>query len=165
MAVLPGVRYGGGHLIRGLCRSGALILTVVLMSCEAGAGAQVSSAAALRDTLGIGPRVTLHRVALGGERDSERIIPTELVADEGDVVAFETVDGRIHELAFEPDSLALDALDFLRRTGQMKSPPMIDRGTRFLVDFEDAPDGRYVFHGRTVGPPVYAVIVIGVTQP
>jgi len=102
---------------------------------------------------------------LGGERDSERIVPAEVLAGEGDVVAFETVDGRIHELAFEPDSLTVEVLDFLRETRQLQSPPLIDLGTRFLVDLENAPDGRYVYWARTVGPPVYAAILIGTIPP
>ncbi len=140
------------------------MLPLALAACNVGAGAETASDAALRDTLGIGPRVALHRVTLGGERDTERIDPVELVVQEGDVVAFETVDGRIHELAFDPDSLAPDVLNFLRETRQLESPLLMELGTRFLVDFEDAPDGRYVFRGRTVGVPVYATIIIGVTS-
>jgi hypothetical protein len=163
--VLPGMRHGGGQLSRRGSGAFALLLIFGLISCDLGGGGESPSDAALRDTLGIGPRVELHRVALGGERDSERILPSELVAHEGDVVAFETVDGRIHELAFDADSLAPEVLRFLRETGQLASPPLIDLGTRFLVDLRGAPDGRYVFRGRTVGLPVYAVILIGVTPP
>lgn len=136
-------------------------LTLVLNACGSSGTETVSADSAIRDSLGIGPRVALHRIALGGDRDSERIVPSELRVEEGDVVAFETVDGRIHELAFEPDSLAPDILDFLRKTRQLRSPPLMNLGTRFLVDLEDAPEGRYVFRGRTVGDPLFGTILVG----
>jgi plastocyanin len=185
MAVLSRVRHGGRGLSRKIFVSGfshgarwslngrltlspllAMWVTVLAsMSCGVGSGTESRADAALRDTLGIGPRVGFHIVALGGSRDSERISPARLEVSEGDVVVFETVDGRVHALEFATDSLSPEVVTFLRETRQLKSPPLMDLGTKFLVDFEDAPDGRYVFRGRTVGDPVYAVILIGVTPP
>ena len=157
------MRHRSGPLTRFL-RAASVSLTLgLLVGCgtPSNGEAPTDPDAALRDTLGISLQVNLHRIALGGERDRERIFPDTVRAREGDVLAFETVDGRIHELAFEPDSLSPEVAEFLRRTRQLESPPLIDRGTRFLVDLTDAPDGRYVFSARTFGEPVYGVVTVG----
>jgi len=159
------VRHRSGQLK--LLRIGAALLLAVgpWLGCSgpAAGDAPPDPDTALRDTLGISLDVDLHRVALGGERDRERIFPDSVLAREGDVVAFETVDGRVHELDFAVDSLTPDQLDFLRASRQLESPPLLSLGTRFLVDLTDAPDGRYVFRARTVGEPVYGVVRVGET--
>ncbi len=114
----------------------------------------------MRDSLGISRRVGLHRIALGGARDVDRVLPILTTAEPGDVIEFHTVDGRIRMLSFDADSLSASARTFLEETRQLSSPPLIDRGSRFLVDLSDAPEGRYVFRTRTSGPPVFGAIVV-----
>lgn len=137
-----------------------MVLAVGLTGCDGAVRAEDRSDRALRDSLGISRRVGLHRIALGGARDVDHVLPSLTTAEPGDVIEFHTVDGRIHTLSFDADSISESARTFLKETGQLSSPPLIDRGSRFLVDLSGAPEGRYVFRTRTSGPPVFGAIVV-----
>lgn len=76
-------------------------------------------------------------------------------------MVFTTVDGRVHTVSFPEDSLALDATLFLERTSQLRSPPLVDRGSRFVVTFQGAPEGRYPFRSRGPGGEAWGVLVVG----
>lgn len=115
---------------------------------------------ALRDSLGVSSGVPLHRIALGGARDIDHVVPMNTTVAVGDVIEFQTVDGRVHTLDFEIDSITGPIRAFLEETRQLSSPPLLDRGSRFLVDLTGAPVGRYVFRTRTSGAPVYGSIVV-----
>jgi plastocyanin len=157
VAVLYRLRYRGCRLKLGVA---VLALTLGLQGCEGDARAASRSDLALRDSLGISSRVPLHRIALGGARDMDHVVPTLTTAEPGDVVEFQTVDGRVHTLSFAVDSITRPVRAFLEETRQLSSPPLLDRGSRFLVDLTGAPVGRYVFRTRTSGPPVYGAIVV-----
>ena len=76
------------------------------------------------------------------------------------------MDGRIHTVSFPEDSLPLDAALFLRRTSQLESPPLVERGSRFVLTFEDAPSGRYRFRSEGPGGEAWGLIVVGAsTEP
>ncbi len=99
-------------------------------------------------------------IQLGGGRDQEHVLPLNLEISVGEWVEFVTLDRRVHTLSFVADSLSAEALEYLRAAGQLHSPPLLERGTRFFVDFREAPEGRYVFSSRSHGAPVYGSVTV-----
>ena len=99
-------------------------------------------------------------VQLSGGRDVEHIVPPHLEIETGEWVQFVTLDRRVHTLSFVPDSLSLEALAYLTDTGQLEGPPLLALGSRFLVDFRDAPAGRYVFSSESHGDPVFGSVTV-----
>ncbi len=99
-------------------------------------------------------------VQLSGGRDVEHVVPTHLEIEPGEWVQFVSLDRRVHTLSFVPDSLSPEALVYLADTGQLKAPPLLARGSRFLVDFREAPLGRYVFSSTSHGDPVFGSITV-----
>ena len=59
------------------------------------------------------------------------------------------------------DSLSPEGREYLQSTGQMNSPPLLERGTSFFVDFREAPEGRYVYSSRSHGEPAYGSVTVG----
>jgi plastocyanin len=72
------------------------------------------------------------------EPDTVRIEP-------GDIVQFISADWFVHEVHFELDSMTAAARDFLLDTEQASSPPLLQNGSRFVLSFRDAPEGRYPY--------------------
>jgi hypothetical protein len=99
-------------------------------------------------------------VQLSGGRDVEHIVPPHVEIEMGKWVQFLTLDRRVHMVSFVPDSLSPKALEYLVDTGQLKGPPLLARGSRFLVDFRDAPSGRYVFSSVSHGDPVFGSVTV-----
>lgn len=99
-------------------------------------------------------------IQLGGARDQEHVLPLSLEISRGEWVEFVTLDRRVHTVSFVADSLSGDALQYMLATGQADGPPMLERGTRFFVDFRQAPAGRYVFASRSHGEPVYGSVTV-----
>lgn len=114
--------------------------------------------------LGFPAGARLHRVTLGGHGAVESAVPSLIQAHPGDGVEFRTEDHRVHTVTFPPDSLAPEVHSFLESTGQLGSPPLVSRGTRFILRLQDAPPGRYPFlsegHGGTSGGAVEVVEVV-----
>ena len=113
------------------------------------------------DGLDLRAGAELHSVTLGGRGSEEHAVPTRIVIEPGDAVEFRTVDRRVHTVRFPEDSLDLDGRRFLESTGQMASPPLVDRGGRFIVRFDDAPRGRYPFESRGHGGTAWGVVEVG----
>ena len=99
-------------------------------------------------------------VQLSGGRDVEHVVPPHLEIELGQWVQFVSLDRRVHTLSFVRDSLSPEALVYLADTGQLESPPLLARGNRFLVDFREAPTGRYVFSSTSHGDPVFGSITV-----
>ena len=99
-------------------------------------------------------------VQLSGGRDVEHIVPPHLEIEVGEWVQFVTLDRRVHTVSFVPDSLSPEALEYLTDTGQLQGPPLLARGSRFLVDFREAPLGRYVFSSASHGDPVFGSVTV-----
>ncbi len=92
--------------------------------------------------------------------DSEQIRPASVSVSPGAYVEFVTGDWRIHEVHFELDSLDDAARSFLQASDQASSPPLVDRDSRFVVRFADAPSGRYPFVVKGNGAPGHGVVVV-----
>lgn len=159
------MRHGNTFLIHRFLRVGAL-LALGLAACsppESGAeGADVDTT--LLDSLGIEMDRIIERVSLGGARASEHVVPPTVVVESATVVEFYTVDRRVHSITFMEDSLTLPARKFLEDKGQLTSPPLVERGSRFVVDFMDAPPGRYPYCSHGHGESACGVIVVGVDE-
>lgn len=106
---------------------------------------------ALRERLGITSDQDVHSVSLVGEGAVEALVPDTLTVAPGDVVVFETGDWRVHTLQFDTSALSPDQRAFLAGTHQEASPPLVTRGSRFVVTFEDAPEGSYGFVSEAGG--------------
>mgnify|MGYP006908301556 FL=1 len=87
-------------------------------------------------------RVHTVRISTGG---GERAAPGTLPVRPGDYVQSASADRMLHELAFVLDSIPETARTFLVRTGQDRSPPLLEYDARFVVSFEGAPEGRYPY--------------------
>ena len=90
----------------------------------------------------------------------EYVVPPHLEIATGEWVQFLTLDRRVHTVSFAPDSLSPEALEYLAATGQLEGPPLLARGSRFLVDFQEAPAGRYVFSSVSHGDPVFGSVTV-----
>lgn len=115
----------------------------------------------LLDSLGIDSSRIVERVSLGGAREREHVVPPTVVVEPGTVVEFYIIDRRVHSITFMEDSLTLPALRFLEEKGQLSSPPLMERGSRFVVDFRGAPPGRYPYLSHGHGQSMWGVIIVG----
>ncbi len=150
------LRWGGSRRVG--VALGLLGLAALTGGC--GADAELRPDAVLQEELGLTRRDRVHRVVLS-RSETEVAVPPETHVREGDYVAFVTGDGFIHEVRFELDSLDADARAFLEETDQVDSPPLVDRGSRFVVDFHGAPAGRYPFRLEGNAATGRGVVIVG----
>lgn len=78
----------------------------------------------------------------------------------GSYVEFVTTDWLVHEVRFEIDSLGTAQRAFLERTDQVASPPLIERESRYVLSFVEAPPGRYGYRLEGNGRAGRGVIVV-----
>lgn len=114
----------------------------------------------LRRLLDLDPGRNVHTVTLGGHGEREHVVPPRVRVARDDVVQFVAVDGRIHTVTFLADSVAPEAARFLERTGQIRSPPLLDRDARFVLTFEGAPAGAYPYLSRGPGGEARGEVVV-----
>ena len=109
--------------------------------------------------LGLDPIDRVHEVVLSAGA-AGTAAPGETVVLAGDYLQFVTGDSWVHEVIFESDSLASDRLAFMTSLDQLASPPLVSRGSRFVVSFVGAPEGRYPFRVEGNHAPVRGAIVV-----
>jgi plastocyanin len=102
------------------------------------------------DTIDLAPGVLVRNVRVRLQSNGE-FDPVQVQARVGDVIRFETFDARTHVLAFHEDSVPAQGRDWLLSRSQLRSPPLLVEGTRWIVSLEGAPPGAYVFHCVTHG--------------
>ena len=134
----------------------------MLAACGPADGGARAKAEEEARVLGLPSGALLHRVTLGGRGSDEHAVPTVIQASPGDGVEFRTVDHRVHTVGFVADSLAPEVRGFLESTGQMASPPLVTRGTRFVLRLQNAPPGRYLFRSEGHGGTAMGVVEVGV---
>jgi plastocyanin len=110
--------------------------------------------------LGLPEGARLHRVTLGGRGATEHAVPPLIQARPGDGVEFLTEDHRVHTVTFPADSLEPEVHAFLEASGQLGSPPLVSRGTRFVLQLRDAPTGRYPFVSEGHGGTAHGVLLV-----
>jgi len=101
----------------------------------------------------------VYRIALTGGA-VERAEPAAISIEPGAYVEFATTDWLIHEVLFETDSLGAEERAFLEKTDQVASPPLLERGSRYVLSFVGAPPGRYTYRLEGNGRPARGVIVV-----
>jgi plastocyanin len=121
----------------------------------------------LQRELGLTSADVVHTVHITGGT-AEVADPATDTVPPGAYVQFVTTDWLVHEVSFDEEVLPAASLDFLRRTDQMASPPMLQRESRFVVSFRGAPPGRYPYRLEGNGGPGEGLIVVAggeVRQP
>ena len=115
----------------------------------------------LRAELGLTDADRVHTIELR-TGVGEQAAPDSLEVYPSDLVQFVSTDWMVHEVAFPIDALGPAQRDFLERTGQLASPPLLQQDARFVLSFRDAPAGRYPFRlqgNRASGDGVVIVVV------
>jgi len=98
----------------------------------------------LRTELGLTDEDRVHTVSLSTGA-GELADPGSLFIEPGELVQFVSTDWFVHEVRFDLDAMTLPVREFLERTGQTASPPLLQEGSRLVLTFEDAPTGRYPY--------------------
>jgi plastocyanin len=130
-------------------RPGAIfiLLALALLGCGREEGPEKRAVLELaEDTIRLERGVTLNDVLVrSGTAQSTAFEPDTIRINAGDVVRFITADRHPHAIAFEATQLAPALEEFLRRTSQLRGPPLITEGASWIVSFADAPAGTYPF--------------------
>ena len=105
-------------------------------------------AAAVRGQRAATPRVHEVRMILDGKR--YRFEPSVVTIAPGDSVAFLTVSGQPHSVAFDTTSIAPAAARLLaermtEKIGTLSGPLLVRPGQRYAIGFADIPAGHYRF--------------------
>ncbi len=139
---------------------GARLLSILLAGlASCGPVPELRPDQRLQDELGLSPRDEVYRISItGGEQES--VVPMEVIVPDDAYVEFVTTDSWVHEVRFELDSLDRSAREFLERTDQVASPPMVNADSRFVVFMEDAPPGRYPFRVDGNGASTRGAVVV-----
>lgn len=138
-----------------------LLLSLLPLACG-GPGPEPSEPETERArALGLEEGARVHQVILGGRGSEEHVLPFHVEAAPGDAVEFVTVDNRIHTVLFPPDSLTPGVRAFLLGSSQDRSPPLLSRGSRFVLLLEGAPPGDYPFMSQGHGGLAYGLIRVG----
>lgn len=144
-----------------------LLLAATLIavgSCEPPPDPDTLPDALLQEELGLTTTDRVHRVTLtGGE--VEQADPVMVSIEPGSHVEFVTSDWLIHEVIFEADSVTGERWEFLARTDQTASPPLLERESRYVLTFVGAPAGRYPYRIEGNGAPGRGVIVVAAPEP
>ena len=147
----------GGHSESLQGRSGALtpsgLLALLVVSSLSLGGCESRNGPASQG-------VARAEIVLGGRGTEEHVVPSRVVVQVGGSVVFRTADSRVHTVEFSAVGMTSEVRDFLRRTNQLRSPPLLERGTEYTVSFEGAPPGFYPFSVQGPGAPVDGAVVV-----
>lgn len=120
-----------------------LALAVLVTGCKA--PPELRPEQVLRDSLGLTDRDRVHALALRTEDGTEVPDRDVVLVRVGDHVSFRTEDRQARAIRFERDSLAPDALAWGEGAGLFAAPLLARPEMRWVVDFDDAPPGRYPY--------------------
>lgn len=109
--------------------------------------------------LGLTEMDRVHTVSLA-TGVAERADPDSILIRPGDFLQFVSTDWLIHEVHFDTAAMSERASSFLVITGQTASPPLLQRGAKFVLSFTDAPPGSYPFRLEGNREPGRGVIVV-----
>ncbi len=114
----------------------------------------------LRDSLGLSEDAPVLTVRLFHADGVERFEPDSLVIEPGFWADFRSDDSRPRSVRFQADSVSPAARGFLSQQGDGSSPPLLAAGAHWLVDFSEAPPGRYPFVVEGTGASARGVVVV-----
>lgn len=130
-------------------RAGALVV-LAAAACDAVPGSGPPVLELANDTIQLESGVSLIDITVRRSAEGD-FDPAVAEAQTGDVVRFVAEDNGGHAIVFESTSLASDVREFLERTAQMRSPPLITSGASWVVTLAGAPAGDYPFRCSTHG--------------
>jgi plastocyanin len=137
--------------VRRISRAGAVLLLVATSlagaACDEGDEVADRTIELAHDTIRLADGVELYDVVVqrSGSGDFE---PAVIRARAGDVVRFTAADNGGHAIIFD-DALEAGVRDYLERTGQMRSPPLIVTDAAWVITLAEAPAGEYRFRCAT----------------
>lgn len=114
----------------------------------------------LRDSLGIEGSDEVYRVRLEARDGREVAEPATTEIPPGALVEFVSTGRLVRMVAFREEELAAGPAEFLRRTDQLRSAPLVMDDARFVVSFREAPPGRYPFRAEGNYGTTDGVIVV-----
>lgn len=166
MEVLHRLRRGGRGLrsaIRGRAgtRGSFLLLSMALVlvgGCKA--PPELRPDQTLRDSLGLTDRDRVHVVTLRTRGDLELPEPSETLLRPGDYLSFVNGDRRARSIRFGSEGLGGEAREWLAGAAGVNGPLLADVGGRWVIDFSDAPPGRYPFVVLGGGEPGSGTVVV-----
>jgi plastocyanin len=123
-----------------------VLFCALLSGCEKGAlvGDQKDrTLELLGDTIDLPAGVDLHDVLVRTGAQYKDFDPPQVQAKPGDYLRFTTGDSRTHAIVFEVTDPQLRS--FLESKTQLRSPPLVSKGTSWVVALQDAPAGTYGF--------------------
>ncbi|MDH3225013.1 MAG: hypothetical protein OEO23_14930 [Gemmatimonadota bacterium] len=132
------------------------VAAVVLLACSAGDDDLLESLSAL----GIHDPGPVYVVSLAGWGGREQPVPDTVRVPPGAVVVFQVADFRVHTVTFAQDSLSSIQSGFIARVARGQSPPLIERGSRYIVSFAEAPPGTYPFRIGGFGASAGGAVVV-----
>lgn len=104
-------------------------------------------------------------VSLSGWGSQERPVPDTVRAEVGAAVIFQVADWWVHTVQFVAEEMTPAQIGFMESHGRMLSPPLVERGSRFVVSFADAPPGTYPFRIDGFGDLAKGAVVIEAPVP
>lgn len=129
-----------------------ILLLINLSSCRADEPAEPRILVLGTDTIVLPDTVGLVTFDVGrGEEGTNRFEPATAQAAPGDIVRFNSLDNGAHAIAFDAATLTPDAHAYLEASGQLRSPPLLERDAAWIVNLQDAPPGTYGFSCATHG--------------
>ena len=135
--------------VRQFTRVGALVLLATAAGCErAPDEADPRVLELTHDTIQLAEGVSLVDVAVRRDAGGD-FEPASVEAKTGDVVRFTAGDDGGHAIVFDGAALTGSAREYLERTGQLRSPPLIARGSAWVITLDGAPAGEYPFRCST----------------
>ena len=114
---------------------------------------------------GLGAATAVHMVSLAGWGSQERPVPDTVRIGPGAAVVFQTADFRVHSVEFLDGDMAPAQSSFIRRASHLRSPPLVERGSRYVVLFSGAPPGIYPYRVEGFGEPARGAVVVGTDSP
>lgn len=129
---------------RGSC-AGAFVW-LLLFGCERGPliGEQKDRTLELAgDTIELPDGTDLHDIVVRTSQQGRDFEPLQMQARPGDYLRFTIDDSRTHAIVFEPVTPELRS--FLEAGGQLRSPPLVSKGTSWVIALKNAPPGQYPF--------------------
>lgn len=132
-------------------------LWLVLACSEADADATVR--------LGLEGASSVHTISLAGWGSVERPVPDTVRVGEGAAVIFQVADFRVHTVRFLAGEMTPAQTEFLRERARLVGPPLTERGSRYVVRFDDAPLGTYPFSIEGLGEAARGAVVVEAGEP
>ena len=133
-----------------------LVAVVALLACSSGDEDLRASLSAL----GIHDPGPVYVVSLAGWGGTEQPVPDTVRVPPGAVVVFQVADFRVHTVTFPQDSLTSAQSGFIAQASRGRSPPLIERGSRYIVSFAEAPPGTYPFRIGGFGASAGGAVVV-----